>query len=144
MDRDRIARWIHDTSSTNAAEVNPALSDRSDVSAESKSRNRSSGSKLRPETDNLPDNVTHLLGGMVARGQLVLETGLNGLSQQTETTWSSVSEYWVSILPSCGQCSPTAKTQAVKSSRPERVKTAMLFNQYEKSKRPRQQHNVSE
>jgi hypothetical protein len=133
LDRDRIAQWIRASSSAaqSAAETNPPLTARSDVSPDGNARNRSHA----PNADNPLEFIA-------ARGQLALvEAGLNNLTHQTKTTWNDVSDYWFSLLPSCGQCSEcgtTAATQSAQSLNPEREKAAMLFNEYEKVKRSKQ------
>ena len=134
MDRDRIARWIHDSS--NAVEAKPQESHeptaRSEVSRRSKARNKDSSRA----SDSNADKVKNPLEILAAQGKLAFEAGFNGLTHKTEAALGIVSDGWPSLLPSCGQCVPTSTTK-VDTSRPERVKAAMLFSEYEKSKRSR-------
>ena len=116
MDRQRITQWLQESSKDeNLPRLPPVV-----VQTTIKPKIRTSAPKPSGELD------PHTL---LAQGQLAIDIGINRLVNEAETTWRSVFSAGAALIPSdrSEEISDTAS-----GAHPS---TAMLFNQYEKSRR---------
>ena len=127
-----MAKWVQDSSSAIPTTHSTVKSDKGSRSIPKTQRKNHNSNAESGDT-----TLKNQFETLSAQGQLALEIGINGLTHKTEAVWSTVLDTWSSIVPpSCS--SPTLKP--AKSPQAKGSNTAMLFAQYEKSRRSRMKH----
>ena len=130
MDRERIAQWLQESSRFKKP---PSMHEAGD------SKPRLSKSMEKAD-HKLTSNSHH--ENFLAQGKLPFDSEINKFVREAETTWSSFLHSCSTLIPS--EHADLSEHRSMSSRLQTKASNQMLFAQYEKSLRIKQQHSVGD